>query len=904
MADKQVHVLLIEDNPDDAKLTQAMLEKAALERFDVVSVDRLSTGLKHLREKQPDVILLDLGLPDSHGLNALTQLYNLGSKIPIVVLTGWDDKSASLAAIKQGAQDYLIKGKINGSALWRVVYYAIEREKLIHELREAEMHYHELVEEGNDGIIIIQDGNIEFANPQIMKMTGYSLEKTLGKPFVGFVVPESRNLVINRFKMKMSGEKISNKYEIEVNDINGKKIPVEISASVIKYHGKTAEMAIIRDITERKLAEATLRQSENKYRELTESISDVFFAMDNELRYTHWNKASEKLTGVTATDALGKKFFDIFPENEATRSLQEMYLKAIRTQQSQHFISEYPGGQNIIHEITVYPTKDGISVFVKDITERRQAEKTIVATAELLKAAQTLGKIGSWEVDLSKLAITWSEEVYVLYERDPKLGPPSPEQEAEYYSPDQAKILRDCTARAIETKQSVSSDLEIKLPSGKRAYFHAIVQPVKDSDNNVVKLSGSVQDVTEQKLAEEALMISEEYNASLVGKSPYPIQVINLDTTIRHVNPAFEKLTGYTESEIFGITPPFPWWTPEYLNRDRKLLEQGMQSGLENAELPCRKKNGEPFWVEVKSVVKEKQDNNPGYYLTMWTDITERKKTEEELSRLNKELRMLNSQLEVKVKERTKQLEVTAVEANSANKAKSEFLASMSHELRTPLNAISGFAQVLQQQYAGQLDEKQAKYVSNILESSKHLLSLISDILDLSKIEAGKDELVLSNIKIKELLEGSLVMVKDNATKHRIKLELQIPSDVTGLEIEVDERKVKQIVFNLLSNAVKFTPDGGSITVECIKEEKELIIRISDNGIGLTPEQQKKLFERFYQVSGGITAKTPGTGLGLSLARHMTEMHGGRIWVESGGLSKGSCFSFTLPLSRVSIKKI
>jgi signal transduction histidine kinase len=188
------------------------------------------------------------------------------------------------------------------------------------------------------------------------------------------------------------------------------------------------------------------------------------------------------------------------------------------------------------------------------------------------------------------------------------------------------------------------------------------------------------------------------------------------------------------------------------------------------------------------------------------------------------------------------------------------------------------------------------------LESSKHLLSLISDILDLSKIEAGKDELVLSNIKIKELLEGSLVMVKDNATKHGIKLGLQMPTDVTGLEIEADERKVKQIVFNLLSNAVKFTPDGGSVTIECIKEEKELIIRISDNGIGLTPEQQKKLFERFYQVSGGITAKTPGTGLGLSLARHMTEMHGGRMWVESGGLGKGSCFSFTLPLSRISAK--
>jgi len=160
------------------------------------------------------------------------------------------------------------------------------------------------------------------------------------------------------------------------------------------------------------------------------------------------------------------------------------------------------------------------------------------------------------------------------------------------------------------------------------------------------------------------------------------------------------------------------------------------------------------------------------------------------------------------------------VEANSANKAKSEFLASMSHELRTPLNAISGFAQVLQQQYAGQLNEKQTKYVGNILESSKHLLSLISDILDLSKIEAGKDELVLSNIKIKELLEGSLVMVKDNATKHGIKLGLQMPTDVTGLEIEADERKVKQIVFNLLSNAVKFTPDGGSVLLNVLKKKR------------------------------------------------------------------------------------
>ena len=197
MADKQMHLLLIEDNPDDAKLTQDMLEKAANDKLEIVIADQLSTGIKHLTKKQPDVILLDLGLPDSQGLDSVTKLYNLGLKIPIVVLTGWDDESASINAIKQGAQDYLIKGKVNGHELWKVVNYAIERENLIQELRESETNYHEVIEGSNDGIIIILDGKAAFVNSQIVKMLGLSLKKILGEPFVDFVDTESRNLVMN-----------------------------------------------------------------------------------------------------------------------------------------------------------------------------------------------------------------------------------------------------------------------------------------------------------------------------------------------------------------------------------------------------------------------------------------------------------------------------------------------------------------------------------------------------------------------------------------------------------------------------------------------------------------------------------------------------------------------------------
>jgi signal transduction histidine kinase len=220
----------------------------------------------------------------------------------------------------------------------------------------------------------------------------------------------------------------------------------------------------------------------------------------------------------------------------------------------------------------------------------------------------------------------------------------------------------------------------------------------------------------------------------------------------------------------------------------------------------------------------------------------------------------------------------------------------MSHELRTPLNAIIGFSQVLQEQYFGNLNEKQTEYVTDIVESGKHLLSLINDILDLSKIEAGKMELDMARVKIGDVVRNSLVMVKEKALAHRINLDLQVSEAINGSEIPGDERRLKQVMFNLLSNATKFTPDGGIIRVEADKIEKEIVIRVIDNGIGMTAQEQKRLFEAFYQASGGIKDKTPGTGLGLAITKSIVEKHGGRIWVESEGTNKGCKFIFTLPV--------
>jgi signal transduction histidine kinase len=230
----------------------------------------------------------------------------------------------------------------------------------------------------------------------------------------------------------------------------------------------------------------------------------------------------------------------------------------------------------------------------------------------------------------------------------------------------------------------------------------------------------------------------------------------------------------------------------------------------------------------------------------------------------------------------------------SANRHKSEFLANMSHELRTPLNAIIGFSEVLRERMFGDLNAKQAEYVSDIHASGEHLLSLINDILDLSKVEAGRTELDIAPFNVPQALENAMILIRERAMRRSVKLELTIDAGIG--EITGDERKFKQIMLNLLSNAVKFTPQGGRVGVHAARSGAELRIAVSDTGAGISAEDQRSLFEAFRQVGKDRARKAEGTGLGLALTRKFVELHGGRIWIESEP-GKGSCFSFSLPIA-------
>jgi signal transduction histidine kinase len=241
-----------------------------------------------------------------------------------------------------------------------------------------------------------------------------------------------------------------------------------------------------------------------------------------------------------------------------------------------------------------------------------------------------------------------------------------------------------------------------------------------------------------------------------------------------------------------------------------------------------------------------------------------------------------------------RELETKSRELEAASRHKSEFLANMSHELRTPLNAVIGFSEVLLQRMFGELNDKQDEYLKDIYASGQHLLSLINDILDLSKIEAGRMELAPAPFHLPTALENAVTLVKERAGRHGIVLQVDV--DPRLGEVVGDERKIKQVLLNLLSNAVKFTPEGGRISLKASRTDGAVEIAVTDTGIGIAPEDQAAIFEEFRQVGTDETRKQEGTGLGLTLAKKFIELHGGRIWVESE-LGRGSTFTFTLPVA-------
>jgi len=372
-----------------------------------------------------------------------------------------------------------------------------------------------------------------------------------------------------------------------------------------------------------------------------------------------------------------------------------------------------------------------------------------------------------------------------------------------------------------------------------------------------------IRDITERKQAEERIIKNENKYRSLFEQSNDAVFIHGLDGRILDVNNRASEILGYTKEILKKMA------VPDLLPSDQGVvaldaLKRVGEEGSIRIEVELLKANGSRIMADVSGSIL---DAYPDTIQAIVRDVTDRKRMEQSLIQAK-------------------------VIAEAANMTKSEFLANMSHELRTPLNSVIGFSDAMLEGLLGELSPKQDRYLQNISNSGKHLLNIINEILDISKIEAGKMELSPKTVHIGTLITEMLAMTQSLSMKKQITVSVEKDEDANILV--ADEAKIKQIMYNLLGNAVKFTPEGGKINVHISMMEKMVRFSVIDTGIGISSGDQKKLFKPFIQLDSTYSRKYPGTGLGLALVKELVELHGGRIWVESEP-GKGSNFTFELP---------
>ena len=514
-----------------------------------------------------------------------------------------------------------------------------------------------------------------------------------------------------------------------------------------------------------------------------------------------------------------------------------------------------------------------------DITRRKRTEERLGASEERFRllvdgatdyaifTLDPLGHVASWNQGAERIKGYKAHEI---------LG----RHFSCFYSPDDVQSGKPARELRIATDEGHYQEDGWRIrKDGSRFYANVLITALKDKGGNLRGFSKISRDITRERQAKELLEESEDRHRKLFDNNPHPTWVFDRESLrFLAVNAAAVRKYGYSRDEFLAMTikqirPPEE--IPALIERVGTLKD-----GYENAGIwRHRCKDGTNIDVEITSYALTFA-GRPAEVVVA-ADVTQRKKAEEEKQKFAETLAATNQELEI----RNRQVE-------HATQLKSKFLASMSHELRTPLNAIVGFSDLLGEGVPGELNDKQKRFVNHIRQGSAHLLQLINDILDLSKIEAGQLELRCEDFDVKEALPEVLSTIRPLAMAKNIQIQHKVKPD---LVVYADRVRFKQVLYNLLSNAVKFTPKDGQIGIDCVEDQDEICISVTDTGIGIRSEDQTLVFEEFRQVQGSKDKPSEGTGLGLAITKRLVEQQGGKISLQSEP-GKGSRFTFTLPL--------
>src|SRR5216684_2741262 len=753
-----------------------------------------------------------------------------------------------------------------------------ERKRAQETLEKSEKWFSTTLASVGDAVIAAaMNGAVTFMNSVAQSLTGWSQEEATGKAVdlvLNIVNKQTRRPAENPVKKVFREGKVAGLADHTLLlSKNGREYDIEDSAApILTDTGEGFGVVLVfRNITEKKRAEDETRRQKELLQLILGSIADGVVVADANGKFLLFNAAAEQVVGVGATDTTPDQWSDRYgtylpdtatpyPSNELplVRAMRGENVDAVEL-----FIrnAKVPDGRLL--SITGRTLRGGV-VVLHDITERKRAEEALRESEERYHLLFDSNPHPVWVYDSKTLAILdvnrsavrnygYSREEFLsltIKDIRPREDVPALQESAAKAPPDTER------AGVWKHRKKDGTLIDVEITS------HPLVYTGRDARLVVAT------DITEHKQAEDALQASEERFRNVAETASDAIISADSRGNIVYFNRAAEKIFGYSASEASG--QPLTLLMPE---RYRSLHKRGLDLFLKTGEarvigktveLAGQRKDGTEFPLELSLSSWKTQEDI--FFTGILSDITNRRQAEGALLHAKEE-------------------------AERGSKFKDQFLSTMSHELRTPLNAVLGFSDLLADERYGPLNDRQQRYVAHIHAGGKHLLKLISDILDLSKIEAGRMELAREDVTVSSAFTEVISALYPLAEKKSQALLQQVEPN---LHVHADGMRFKQVLMNLAGNAIKFTPEGGRIKLAARQVDDQVRVEVRDNGPGIPADQQQRIFEAFVRLTQTGSA-TEGTGLGLAITARLVELHGGKLGIESQP-GEGACFYFSLPL--------